>query len=392
MPIINRIADFHSEMTEWRRDLHQHPELAFEEVYTSDFVAKKLEEFGVEVHRGWAKTGVVGKLVGTGDGDRAIGLRADMDALPVLEANDVPYKSKTDGKMHACGHDGHTTMLLGAAKYLAETRNFSGTVYFIFQPAEEGGGGGDVMVQEGLFKTFPVESVWGMHNWPGLEVGKVAVMPGPMMAGTAVFDAVIHGKGGHAAMPHQTLDPIVIASEVVGALQSIASRNTHPVDSLVVSVTQIHAGDAYNVIPPSVTLRGTVRTYSEEVMANAERRMRTLIEGIPAAHGGHGELDFHVGYPATINSPAEAGVAASVAAGLVGDDNVVEDMLPSMGGEDFAYMLNEKPGAYIWIGNGDAGVGQGLHNPGYDFNDETLTWGASYWSQLVENVLGEKAA
>ena len=392
MPIINRIADFHADMTEWRRYLHEIPELCFEEVMTSDFVAKKLEEFGIEVHRGLAKTGVVGRLVGRTDNGRAIALRADMDALPVYEANDVPYKSKIEGKMHACGHDGHTTMLLGAAKYMAETRNFDGTVYFVFQPAEEGGGGGRVMIEEGLFDDFPVESVWGMHNWPGLEVGKLAVMPGPMMAGTAVFDAVIHGKGGHAAMPHQTVDPIVIASQVVGALQAIASRNTHPVDSLVVSVTQIHAGDAYNVIPPSVVLRGTVRTYSEEVMKVAEERMRAIIEGIPAANGGSGELDFRYGYPATVNSEAETVVAADVAAGLMGAENVIDDLQPSMGGEDFAYMLQKKPGAYVWIGNGPAGPGEGLHNPGYDFNDEVLTWGASYWTQLVETVLGEKAA
>jgi hippurate hydrolase len=392
MPINNRIADFHAEMTEWRRYLHQHPELCFEEVETSNFVASKLEEFGIEVHRGLARTGVVGKLVGRTDNGRAIGLRADMDALPVTEINDVPYKSKTEGKMHACGHDGHTTMLLGAAKYLSENRNFDGTVYFIFQPAEEGGGGGDVMIKEGLFERFPVESVWGMHNWPGMEVGEIAVMAGPMMAGTATFDAVIHGKGGHAAMPNETVDPIVVASEVVGALQSIAARNVHPVDSLVVSVTQIHGGDAYNVIPPHVVLRGTVRAYSDAVMAKAEDRMRALVEGIPAAYGGRGELDFRYGYPATVNSEAETGVAAGVAARLVGDENVKTDLLPSMGGEDFAYMLKEKPGSYIWIGNGQAGAGQGLHNPGYDFNDETLTWGASYWSQLVENVLGDKAA
>jgi len=392
MPVNNRIADFHAEMTEWRRHLHEHPELCFEEVETANFVAGKLEEFGIEVHRGLAKTGVVGKLVGKTDSGRAVGLRADMDALPVTEVNDVPHKSKVDGKMHACGHDGHTTMLLGAAKYLAETRNFDGTVYFIFQPAEEGGGGGDVMVKEGLFERFPVESVWGMHNWPGMDVGKIAVMPGPMMAGTAVFDATIHGIGGHAAMPHETVDPILVASEVVGALQSITSRNTHPVDSLVVSVTQIHGGDAYNVIPPHVTLRGTVRAYSDAVMDKAEARMKAIVEGIPAAHGGRGELHFDKGYPATVNSEPETEVAAAVASRLVGADNVVTDAMPSMGGEDFAYMLKEKPGSYIWIGNGQAGAGQGLHNPGYDFNDEALTWGASYWSQLVENVLGEAAA
>jgi len=389
MPIINRIADFHAELTEWRRDLHQHPELCFEEHWTSDFVANKLAEIGgIEVHRGLAGTGVVGKLVGRSDNGRAIGLRADMDALPILEANDVPHKSQFEGKMHACGHDGHTTMLLGAAKYLAETRNFDGTVYFIFQPAEEGGGGGDVMVKEGLFEKFDCETVWGMHNWPGMPVGQIAVKAGPMMAGTGTFDITIHGRGGHAAMPNQTVDPILIAGEVVGALQSIASRNVHPIDSVVVSVTQIHAGDAYNVIPPKVELKGTVRTYTDAVMDVAESRMRAIVEGIPAAHGGRGELDFTRGYPATVNHEKETAIAAEVAAQIVGKENVDEDPVPSMGGEDFAYMLNERPGSYIWIGGGEASADAMLHNPGYDFNDEIIPLGASYWSKLVEHQLG----
>ncbi|NQW08708.1 MAG: amidohydrolase [Alphaproteobacteria bacterium] len=387
MPIINRIADFHAEMTEWRRELHKHPELSYEEHWTSDFVAKQLEAFGVEVHRGLAGTGVVGKLVGQSDSGKAVGLRADMDALPILEANDVDYKSENPGRMHACGHDGHTTMLLGAAKYLAETRNFDGTVYFIFQPAEEGGAGGERMIQDGLFEKFDCETVWGMHNWPGMEVGTFAVREGPMMAGTATFDITVHGRGGHAAMPHQTVDPVVIAGEMIGALQSIASRNVHPVDSVVVTVTQIHGGDAYNVIPPAVELKGTVRTYKDEVMDIAEARMKQVVDGVTAAHGGRGELTFRRGYPATVNHPAESVVAARVAEALVGADNVDREPMPSMGGEDFAYMLNEKPGSYVWIGNGAAGEGQGLHNPGYDFNDEVLPLGASYWSRLAETEL-----
>ncbi len=387
MPIINRIADFHADMTGWRRELHQHPELSYEERWTSEFVAKRLEEFGIEVHRGLAVTGVVGKLVGRSDNGKAIGLRADMDALPILEATDTPYTSLNPGRMHACGHDGHTTMLLGAAKYLAETRNFDGTVYFIFQPAEEGGAGGERMIQDGLFEKFPVETVWGMHNIPGIPVGEFAVKAGPMMAGTSEFDITVHGRGGHAAMPHQNVDPVVIAAELVGALQSIASRNTHPVEPVVVSVTQIHGGDAYNVIPPSMVLRGTVRAYRDEVMDLAEARMRQVVDGVTMAHGGRGEVDFRRGYPATINHEAETEVAAQVAAALVGADKVDRNPTPSMGGEDFAYMLNARPGSYVWIGNGAADAGAMLHNPGYDFNDEVLPLGASYWSKLVEAEL-----
>ena len=388
MPIINRVSDFHAELTEWRRELHQHPELCFEEHWTSDFVAGKLESLGIEVHRGLAGTGVVGKLVGRSDNGRAIGLRADMDAMPINEINEVGYKSQTPGKMHACGHDGHTTMLLGAAKYLAETKNFDGTVYFIFQPAEEGGGGGNVMIQDGLFEKFDVETVWGMHNWPGMPVGEFAVKAGPMMAGTATFDITVHGRGGHAAMPNQVIDPIVIAGQVVGALQGIASRSVHPLDSVVVSVTQIHAGDAYNVIPPKVELKGTVRTYTDEVMTLAEQRMRAIVEGIPVSHGGKGELVFNWGYPATVNAERETEIAAKVIEDLVGADKVDHNPTPSMGGEDFAYMLNKKPGSYVWIGNGLASPEAMLHNPGYDFNDEVIPLGVSYWSRLVETQMG----
>src|SRR3546814_578747 len=332
MPIINRIADFHADMTAWRRELHQHPELSYEERWTSDFVAKQLESFGIEVTRGIAVTGLVGKLVGRSDNGKAIALRADMDALPINEANEVEHKSLNPGRMHACGHDGHTTMLLGAAKYLAETRNFDGTVYFVFQPAEEGGAGGDRMVKEGLFERFPVDTVWGMHNIPGMDVGTISVKAGPMMAGTSEFDITVHGRGGHAAMAYQTVDPILVASEVVGALQSIASRHTHPLDSVVVSVTQIPAGDAYNVIPPSVALRGTVRTYRDEVTDLAGARMRQIDDGITAAHGGRGEVDVRPGHPATGNNEAETEVAARVAAGVVGREKRPREMRVGKGG------------------------------------------------------------
>ena len=388
MPIINRIADFHDQITGWRRELHQYPETSYEEVRTSQFVADRLAEMGIEVHRGLAKTGVVGKLVGRSDNGRAIGLRADMDALDVPEANETEWASKIPGKMHACGHDGHTAMLLGAAKYLAETKNFDGTVYFIFQPAEEGGAGGEKMVEEGLFEQFPVETVWGMHNWPGMPVGKIGVRAGPMMAGTAVFDINVHGVGGHAAMPDQTVDPILVASELVGALQSIASRNVHPVDSVVVSVTQIHGGDAYNVIPAVVTLKGTIRTYKDEVMDKACERMEAIAKGVCEAYGARAEVTIPRGYPATVNSETESDKAAKVAAELVGAENVDRELMPSMGGEDFAYMLKEKPGSYIWIGAGEVENGRGLHNPGYDFNDEIIPLGSSYWSKLVEHELG----
>lgn len=387
MPIINRIADFHADLTAWRHNLHQHPELCFEEHYTSDFVAKRLEEFGIEVHRGLAGTGIVGKLVGQTDSGRAIGLRADMDALPIHEANEVEHKSLTEGKMHACGHDGHTTMLLGAARYLAETKNFDGTVYFIFQPAEEGGGGGKVMIDDGLFKKFDCETVWGMHNWPGMEVGTFAARSGPVMASTGVFDLTLHGKGGHAAMPHDTTDPIMMMSQLVNALQSIASRNANPLDSVVVSITQFHAGDAYNVIPPSAVIRGTVRTYTTAMMDLAEKRMGEIANGIATAHGARAELDFRRGYPATVNWEKETDIAANIAAEIVGETNVNRNMDPSMGGEDFAYMLEEKPGSYVWIGNGLASPDAMLHNPSYDFNDEILPLGATYWSRLVETQL-----
>ena len=392
MPIINRIAEFRVDMAEWRRDIHAHPETAFEEKRTSDIVAKRLTEFGIEVDRGLAGTGVIGTLKGTrGDGP-AIGLRADLDALDILEKNTFDHKSTIDGKMHACGHDGHTTMLLGAARYLAETRNFAGTVHFIFQPAEENEGGARVMVEEGLFDKFPVESVFGMHNMPGLEIGEMAVRGGPIMAAFDIFEIVVTGHGTHAAAPHLGKDAILASAEIVTALQSIASRSVDPQDSVVVSVTQIHGGDTWNVIPEDVVLRGTVRAFQPEIQDLAEASIRRIATGVAAAHDMTVAIDYQRRYPPTINDAAEADFAASVMAGVVGADKVFRNKNPKMASEDFAYMLNEKPGAYVWLGNGPGEGGCLLHNPSYDFNDDALTIGASYWSRLVETRLGDGGA
>ncbi|NKB49745.1 MAG: amidohydrolase [Alphaproteobacteria bacterium] len=376
-------------LTQWRRDLHAHPEIAFEEHRTSEIVAGHLESFGIEVHRGLAKTGVVGQLK-AGTGNRAIALRADMDALPLEEHNDFDHRSQTEGMMHACGHDGHTTMLLGAAKYLAENKGFDGTVYFIFQPAEEGEGGGKVMIEEGLFEQFPAETVFGLHNWPGMPAGQFGVAAGPMMAAFDIFDLKITGNGSHAAMPHQGVDSIVTASQLVTALQTITSRNTNPLDALVVSVTQIHGGDAYNIIPDSVQLRGTVRSFKDSVGEYAEQAIARIAAGICEAAGATMELDYQRRYPSTINHVEETALAAAAAAAVVGDDNIDHAPVPSMGSEDFAYMLRERPGCYVWLGNGAAEGGCMLHNPGYDFNDEILPVGASYWATLVEQILPEE--
>ena len=385
--MIKEIKQFHDEMTEWRRDIHQHPELKFEENRTADLVAAKLEEFGIEIHRGLAKTGVVG-TIRNGDGP-SIGLRADMDALPLEEKNTFKHASSNPGKMHACGHDGHTAMLLGAAKHLASSKNFKGTVNFIFQPAEEGGGGGELMIKEGLFEMFPVDSVYGLHNWPGMPAGIFGVGSGPIMASVDTFDLTINGRGGHAAMPDQCIDPIVIASQVVTALQTIPSRNTHPVDSVVISVTQIHAGDAYNVIPDSVQMHGTVRTFQPETRKEIPSSMLRVAEGVCAAYGGTCELNYMSGYPATINSVAETEISAKAVVDLLGEENIIRNPTPSMGGEDFSYMLEARPGCYVWLGIGP-GKGEGgcmLHSSHYDFNDDVLPIGASYWVKLVENEL-----
>ncbi len=387
MAIVNRISEFHDDMTAWRRDIHAHPETAFEEKRTSDIVAGKLGEFGIEVHRGLAGTGVVGTLKGAhGDGP-AIGVRADLDALHIHEKNEFDHKSTIDGKMHACGHDGHTTMLLGAARYLAETRNFAGTVHFIFQPAEENEGGARVMVEEGLFEKFPMDSVYGMHNMPGLGLGEMAVRAGPFMAAFDIFEISVTGRGTHAAAPHLGIDAVTAAAQIVTQLQTIASREIDPQDSVVVSVTQIHGGDTWNVIPEDVVLRGTVRAFRPEIQDHAEASIRRIVAGVSAAAQVTAEIDYQRRYPPTINTASEADFTASVMADVVGEANVFRDKPPKMASEDFAFMLNEKPGAYVWLGNGPGEGGCLLHNPSYDFNDTALPIGASYWARLVETRL-----
>ena len=387
MAINNRIAEFTPEMTEWRQHIHQHPETAFEEHNTSDYVAMRLHEFGIEVHRGLAGTGVVGTLKGSrGDGP-AIGLRADMDALDIEEKNEIDYKSENPGKMHACGHDGHSAMLLGAAKYLAETRNFAGTVHFIFQPAEENEAGGRVMVEEGLFDKFPVESVYGMHNMPGIPVGEFAIRPGPIMASSDIFEITLTGLGTHAALPQLGRDPVIAASQLVTALQAITSRTVSPLDAAVVSVTQLHMGDTWNVIPEEAVIRGTTRAFKPKVQDHLEAELSRVTNGIAAAFSIEARVNYERRYPPTINEPLETILTADVAREIAGADMVSLDKDPMMGAEDFAFMLNEKPGAYMWIGNGPGDGGCMLHNPRYDFNDNILALGASYWAKLAETRL-----
>jgi amidohydrolase len=392
MPVINRIAEFHAEMAQWRHRIHAHPETAFEEYQTGQLVAELLESFGMTVDRGVARTGVIATLQGSVPSSRAIALRADMDALHIEERNDFAHVSGNRGRMHACGHDGHTAMLLGAAKHLAETRNFAGTVYFIFQPAEENEGGARLMIEEGVLDKYRVDSVYGMHNWPELPAGQFAIQPGPMMAAFDIFEITVRGRGAHAAMPHLSVDPIVAAAQVVNALQTIASRNVHPLEGAVVSVTQIHGGDTWNVIPENVVLRGTTRSFSPAVHDQIEPAIRRIAEGVCRACGAEMEMRYERRYPPTINAAPETEIAAIAAASLVGDSNVRRDMLPSMAAEDFACFLEERPGAYIWIGNGGAESGRALHNPHYDFNDAILPLGASYWARLVETVLAKDRA
>ena len=385
MPILNRAADMQQDVAGWRQDLHSRPELLFDVFETAAFVKAKLEEFGCdEVVTGLGRTGVVGIIRGAHGAGASVGLRADMDALPLSEITGKPYASTKPGAMHACGHDGHTAMLLGAAKYLAETRNFAGSVAVIFQPAEEGGGGGNEMVKDGMMERFSIDRVFGMHNMPGLPVGRFAIRPGPIMAATAEFTIMVRGKGGHAAMPHGTVDPIVAASNIVMALQTIVSRTADPIESLVVSVTKFHAGDAYNIIPESAQIAGTVRTLKTEMAVIAEARLRALCEGVAAAHGASVEIRFDINYPVTFNDPDEAAFAAGVAREVAGADNVDAATAPVMGGEDFSYMLRARPGAFIFIGNGDSAS---LHNPRYDFNDEAIPHGISYWVRLAETAL-----
>ena len=391
MNIIDQIARYEGELSNWRRDIHAHPELGFEENRTADIVADKLSSWGIDVHRGLAKTGVVGTLR-SGNSTRAIGLRADLDALPMAEHNTFDHRSRHDGKMHACGHDGHTTMLLGAARYLAETRNFEGCIYFIFQPAEEGIGGAKAMIADGLFEQFPMEAVYGMHNSPGLPVGQFAIRPGPMMAGGAFFDIHITGKGSHGARPEASVDPVVIAAQLTTALQTIVSRNSNPNDTVVLSVTRLQAGDAYNVIPQDAQLGGTVRVFSRITMQLVEQRMRELATGIATAFGATATVDFRENFLPLVNTPAEAAFVADVAATLVGEAQVERNRSLIMASEDFSYMLDVCPGAYINIGNGDAEHNCQVHNPRYDFNDSILTLGASYWARLAEAKLARADA
>ena len=382
-----------ADLTAIRRDIHAHPELAFNETRTADIVARELASYGLEVQRGLAKTGVVG-ILRKGHSERSIGLRADMDALPLLEKNEFAHRSKHEGQMHACGHDGHTTMLLGAARYLAENKDrldFDGTVYFIFQPAEESEGGAAVMIEEGLFQRFPMDAVFGLHNWPGIPVGEMAIRPGPVMAGTCSFEIAVRGQGCHAAMPNQGVDTLLAASQLVLALQTVVARNLHPCESAVVSVTQFHGGEAWNIIPDDALLRGTIRTFKPEVQAMIERAVERLCNGIASAFGAQISVKFDHRYPPTVNSAHETALCSRVASALLGQDKVRADELPSMGAEDFAYMLHEKPGCYVWLGNGvNSGAGTGgctLHNPYYDFNDEILSFGVAYWVKLVETAL-----
>jgi hippurate hydrolase len=386
---VERIRHFHAELRELRRDIHAHPELAFQESRTSSLVVERLKGWGIEVHTGLAKTGVVATIRGKKQDGRAIALRADMDCLPIHEANDFAYRSRNAGRMHACGHDGHTAMLLGAARYLAETRNFDGTAYLVFQPAEEGGGGGQVMVKEGLFERFPAEQVYALHNYPGLPAGTIAVRPGPVMAATDEVEIVLRGKGGHAAFAHLTVDPVVVAAHVISALQTVASRNVDPVDAVVVSVCSLQTSQvgAFNVIPDSVRMLGTVRSFKAETRDLAERRVCEIARKVAEAFGAAAEVRYMRGYPATVNSPAEAAFAAHVGARVFGKDKVRTDFAPVMGGEDFSYMLLARPGAYVFLGQGGGPGACFLHNPGYDFNDEVIPLGAGYLAALVEEAL-----
>ena len=387
---VEEIRKFHAELREIRHDIHAHPELGFEEDRTSAIVAGRLAAWGIEVHRGLARTGVVGVLRGRqSTSGRAVGLRADMDCLPIRETTGLPYRSRHEGRMHACGHDGHTTMLLGAARYLAATRAFDGTAYLIFQPAEEGGGGGQKMVQEGLFERFPADQIYALHNWPGLPASKMAVRAGAMMAATDEIQITVRGKGGHAAMPHLTVDPVLLSAHIITALQSVPSRNIDPVDALVISVCSMQTSQvgAFNILPDSVTLIGTVRSFRPDTRDMAEARIKQIVTGIAGSLGGSAEVNYQHGYPATVNTAREAEFAAQVGEKVFGRENVVRDADPTMGGEDFSYMLQQRPGAYVWLGQGGGQSGCFLHNPGYDFNDQIIPLGAGYLAALVEDSL-----
>jgi amidohydrolase len=389
MPIVNRVADLQPDIQAWRRDIHEHPELLYDVHRTAGFVADRLKEFGCdEVVTGLGKTGVVGVIKGRKPADssaevKVIGLRADMDALPVTEATGLPYASKTPGLMHACGHDGHTAMLLGAARYLAETRNFAGDAVVIFQPAEEGGAGAKAMIQDGLMDRFKIDQVYGMHNGPGLPVGSFAIRPGSLMASTDSIDILIEGKGAHAAKPHNGIDSVLVGAQLITALQQIVSRNLDPLESAVISICEFHAGNARNVIPQTAELRGTVRTLMPKVRELIAKRVREVVDGIAQVTGARIELTYTPGYPVTVNHPAQTETAIQIAKEVAGDNNVHE-MPPMMGAEDFSYMLEARPGAFIFIGNGDTA---GLHHPAYNFNDEAIVYGTSYFIKMVETAL-----
>lgn len=388
MPIVNRVADLHPDIQAWRRDIHQHPELMYDTHRTSAFVADRLREFGCdEVATGLGQTGVVGVIKGkkpAGTADiKVIGLRADMDALPIEEDTGLPHTSKTKGRMHACGHDGHTAMLLGAARYLAETRNFAGEAVVIFQPAEEGGAGAAAMIKDGLMERFRIDQVYGMHNGPGIPVGAFAIRSGPMMAATDSIDIRIEGHGGHAARPHKCIDSVLVGAQLITALQSIVARSVDPLDSAVISMCEFHAGNARNVIPQTAELRGTVRTLTPEVRELVRQRVAEIVKGVAQMTGARINLSYEPGYPVTMNHAAQTDIARKVAMEVAGASNVA-DMPPLMGAEDFSYMLEARPGAFIFCGNGDSA---GLHHPAYDFNDEAILYGTSYWIKLVENTL-----
>jgi len=394
MKLIDPILGFHNELKQIRRTIHAHPELSYEEFKTADLVAEKLTSWGIPVIRGMGVTGVVG-IIKNGTSNRAVGLRADMDALPVQEMNSFEHKSRHEGKMHACGHDGHTTMLLGAAHYLSQHKNFDGTVYVIFQPAEEGAGGAKRMMDEGLFEQCPMEAVFGMHNWPGSPAGTMGVVAGPMMASSNEFELIIKGKGSHAAQPHLSTDPVMVAVQIAQSWQTIISRNKNPLDAGVLSVTQIHSGSGTNIVPDSASMIGTVRTFTMETLDLIETRMGEIAQHTAEAFGATVEFKFHRNYPPLINHEIETEFALGVMEDVVGKDGTLKKIAPTMGSEDFAFMLLEKPGCYVFIGNGDgdhrmAGHGLGpcnLHNPSYDFNDELLPIGASYWVRLAEKFL-----
>ena len=392
MIVSNSINQMYEEMKTWRQDLHRIPEIGLEEYETSQYIKSKLSEFKIEFKEGYANTGIVARIKGSqGNSDRSIGLRADFDALPMPEKNDFEHKSTKEGMMHACGHDGHTSMLLGAAKYLSENNDFDGNVYLIFQPGEEGFAGGEKMIQDGMFNDFKIDEVYALHNWPELPLGSIGVNSGPMMAAVDEFDIIVKGKGGHAAIPQLAIDPVVIASQIVLAVQTIVSRSTDPVDKALISITKISGGTAYNVIDDSVKMGGTIRTFKPETRAFYEKKLNEISSGIAKANGADADVEFHLTnkYPPTINSKKESEFAASVAKKIFGESNVNTNIEPSMGGEDFSYLLEKKPGSYLYIGQGDENHKAHLHTTKYDFNDNLLPIGVNFWVELVKEYFSK---